>query len=55
MENSVKCLLVDDLEENLLALDVSNVIPDILQIEDASEHQLQQAVEAFMTSSKIAA
>ncbi len=48
-------LLLNAIQENLLALDVSNVIPDILQIEDASEHQLQQAVEAFMTSSKIAA
>jgi ActR/RegA family two-component response regulator len=48
-------LLLNVIQENLLALDVSNVISDILQIEDASERQLQEAVQAFMSSSKIAA
>lgn len=48
-------LLLHAIQENLLAVDVSNVIPDIVQIEEASEHQLREAVEAFMSSSKIAA
>lgn len=48
-------LLLNVIQENLLALDVSSVISDILEIEDAGERQLRQAVEAFMTSSQIAA
>ena len=47
--------LLQAIQENLLALDVSNVIPDILQIERASGQQLQEAVEAFMSDSKAAA
>ncbi len=48
-------LLLNAIQENLLAVDVSNVIPDILQIEDASEQQLREAVAAYMSSSKVAA
>ena len=48
-------LLLHAIQENLLAVDVSNVIPDIVQIEEASEHQLREAVEAFMSSTKVAA
>jgi ActR/RegA family two-component response regulator len=48
-------LILSVVQENLLALDVSNVISDILEIEDAGERQLRQAVEAFISSEKIAA
>jgi DNA-binding response OmpR family regulator len=48
-------LVLSVVQENLLALDVSNVISDILEIEDAGERQLRQAVEAFISSEKIAA
>lgn len=48
-------LVLSLVQENLLALDVSNVISDILEIEDAGERQLRQAVEAFISSEQIAA
>lgn len=48
-------LLLNSVQENLLAVDVSNVISDILHIERASEQQLHQAVEAFMNASRVAA
>jgi ActR/RegA family two-component response regulator len=48
-------LLLNAVQENLLAVDVSNVISDILHIEQASEQQLHQAVEAFMNASRVAA
>jgi ActR/RegA family two-component response regulator len=48
-------LLLRAIQENLLALDVSNVLNDILQIEDVSARQLREAVEAFTSSSKVAA
>jgi ActR/RegA family two-component response regulator len=48
-------LLLNAVQENLLAVDVSNVISDILRIEQASEEQLHQAVEAFMNASRVAA
>jgi ActR/RegA family two-component response regulator len=48
-------LLLNAVQENLLAVDVSNVITDILRIEQASEEQLHQAVEAFMNATRVAA
>ena len=48
-------VLLSVIQSNLLALDVSNVLNDILQIEGACERQLRQAVEAFMQSDKLAA
>ncbi len=48
-------LLLRAIQDNLLAVDVSNVINDILQIEDVSARQLREAVEAFTSTSKIAA
>ncbi len=48
-------VLLTVIQENLLAVDVSNVLNDIVQIEHASERQLRQAVEAFMSTDKIAA
>jgi ActR/RegA family two-component response regulator len=48
-------LLLNVIQENLLAVDVSNVLNDILHIEDAGERQLRQAVEAFVNSNQIAA
>jgi two-component system response regulator HydG len=48
-------VLLNVIQENLLALDVSNVLSDILQIEQASDRQLRQAVEAFMSAEKAAA
>lgn len=48
-------LLLNSVQENLLAVDVSNVISDILQIEKASEQQLHQSVEAFLKASRVAA
>lgn len=48
-------LLLNVIQENLLALDVSNVLDDILHIEDAGERQLRHAVEAFMSATQIAA
>jgi ActR/RegA family two-component response regulator len=48
-------VLLNAIQANLLAVDVSNVLGDILQIEQASDRQLRQAVEAFMSSEKAAA
>jgi ActR/RegA family two-component response regulator len=48
-------VLLSVIQENLLAVDVSNVLNDIQQIEHAGERQLRQAVEAFMGVGKIAA
>lgn len=53
-------LLVDDtrvlgsaiyavVQENLLSLNLSNLIPDLCRINDSLEAQLQAALEAFMT------
>ena len=51
----LKQLLLRSIQENLLAVDVSNVISDILTIEDVSGRQLREAVEAFTANTKIAA
>lgn len=51
----VRHLLLKTIQENLLALDVSHVITEILQIEDASERQLRETVDGFLRESKIAA
>jgi DNA-binding response OmpR family regulator len=51
----LRTLLLRSIQENLLAVDVSNVIGDILQIEDVSVRQLREAVEAFTSSTKVAA
>jgi ActR/RegA family two-component response regulator len=48
-------VLLNVIQENLLALDVSNVLGDILQMEQASDRQLRQAVEAYMSAEKAAA
>ena len=48
-------LLLRAIQENLLAVDVSNVLNDILQIEDVSARQLREAVEAFTSNSRVAA
>jgi len=48
-------LMLRAIQDNLLALDVSNVISDIVQIEDVSGRQLREAVEAFTTTRKVAA
>jgi hypothetical protein len=47
--------LLNAVQENLLAVDISNVISDILHIEQASEQQLHEAVEAFINASRVAA
>ncbi len=48
-------LMLRAIQENLLAVDVSNVINDIVQIEDVSARQLREAVEAFTSKTKVAA
>lgn len=48
-------LLLRAIQDNLLAVDVSNVLNDIVQIEDVSARQLREAVEAFTSRTKIAA
>lgn len=48
-------VLLNVIQENLLAVDVSNVLTDILHIEQASDRQLGQAVEAFLSAEKAAA
>ena len=55
-EHSVfRQVLLNSIQENLLAVDVSNVLTDILHIEQASDRQLGQAVEAFLSTEKAAA
>lgn len=48
-------LLLRSVQDNLLAVDVSNVITDILHIEDVSARQLREAVEAYTSDSQVAA
>lgn len=48
-------VILNVIQENLLAVDVSNVLTDILHIEQASDRQLGQAVEAFLSAQKAAA
>lgn len=48
-------VLLNVIQENLLAVDVSNVLSDILQIEQAGDRQLRQAVAAFTSSEQAAA
>lgn len=48
-------IILNVIQENLLALDVSNVLNDIVSIESAGERQLRQAVEAFLGATQVAA
>ncbi len=48
-------VIADCMQKNLLAIDVSNLIPDLIEIHDRMHRMLQYSLEAFLQEAKRAA